>query len=1339
MKTHTMKILFLCLSIFFATEYLSAENNDYSYWTLGIDKGLSHFNVTSIYSDSKGLLWVGTVVGLNCYDGYQVKNYLHKQEEPFSIPGDHIYHISEDKNGNLWISTNNGLVRYDRAKDIFIPPYSNQRVDATVSLCLDDRILFGGNKLYQYTCKDNLFKEIPSKAITKPYMQIRGIYELREDVLLLVTNNAGIWEYHEKSGEYRSSIYHNPSFSVTVSFLDSQQNLYLSDYGEGLFVFDNKGNQRKRFTTSNSELTYNIILDIEEKDGELWLATDGGGVNIMNISCLDEITSLQHIPGDKNSIPTNAITCLHKDSHGNIWAGSVREGVIEIRNSPIRIYKDVALGNKYGLSNKTIICLCQDKDKYIWIGTDGGGVNRYNPDDETFIHFPSTYNEKVISIVEYSPTELLISLYNNGVFRFNKITGKCIPFIIVDQETNAEQCKSSYLQLINKISDDKFLFLSMTPYIYDKTTSQFTALTIKGDPSLLSSLQLISIDLDKEEAYFVQKNHLMKADLKTNLVSMFYTIDQEEKVEVVSRDYDGIFWIGTNRGLRRYDSKKNEYSLISTNLFERVSAIQIEDDNNIWIGARNTLFSYNIKEKKFVIWGESEDYSSNELSNIYQPPSYGNYIYLGGVYGMVRINTSIQPHNDSEKVIQLADIVLDGVSLWNQNGASDIRSDIRIPWNYKSLQIKVRVVDKDVFRKELFKYTVTHNDESQDIESYNTIFPLSMLLPGKYTVQVSNYTQNGTWSAPYAILNVTVTPPWYKDYRVIIAVLLLLTGFVYWRVRSIIRRKEEKIKQKMNQVIQQTNQDKIQFLVNISHELRTPLTLIYSPIRKMLEKVDGDRIEKEDHDYMKRQLIQVHKSASQMKTIIDMTLDLNKISDEQNILHKKPHVLNEWICSVAEDFRYEFEDNFIELLYHLDGTVNMVVFDDVKCATVLSNLLMNALKFSPEHSQIIISSSLQEYTVRVSVTDQGIGLGKQDLSRLFARFYQGEHYKQGNGIGLSYSKTIVKKHGGTIGAFNNSDRGATFYFELPLQSSAEIFGNDEDMEHYASLKSSLFTSDPTADGANFTTQHYSVVIAEDNSELRNFLSDSLKENFKTVYSAQDGEAAWRFIKERMPDIIVSDIMMPLCNGYELCRRVKSNPVTSHIPVILLTALGDNQSTHMGYKLGADAYIPKPFETDFLQTILRNQLRNRELIKQQYRDTYIRVTGEVPSQMVNSDELFLLKFNKIILDNLVSGELNVKFLTEQMGMSRTPLYAKLKALTNLGVNDYINRLRVEKGAELLLNSSLSINEISENIGFEYPRYFSTLFKQLKGVTPTQFRQQNTHKRHEKDESGVGKDN
>lgn len=1316
------KILFICLCLFVFGSNLFAGNNDYSYWTLGIDKGLSHYNVTSIYSDSKGLLWIGTAVGLNCYDGYDVKKYMHNHEIPFSIPGDHVFHVTEDKKENLWVSTNNGLVRYDRGKDIFVPPLANHRISITTSLSSDNQILFAGDKLYQYTYKDNSFREIVLKMKTTSSTSIKGIHELRKGVFLIILSDLGIWEYHENNGEFRPSVYSAPPSFISASFLDSKKNLYLSCYGNGLYVLNNKGFQREHLVTNSSALTYDIILDMEEKDEELWLATDGGGIDILDINHPNKISSLQYIPGNKNSIPTNSITCLHKDSNGNMWAGSVREGIIEIRNSSIRTYRDVPLGNKHGLSNKTIICLCQDEEKYIWIGTDGGGVNRYNPVDDTFIHFPSTYNEKVISIVEYSSEELLISLYNNGVYRFNKTTGQCNPFIIVDSQTNAQQCRSSYLQLINKISENKFLFLSLTPYIYDKTTSSFTALKTKEDPSLLSSLQLVSSD--DREAYFIQGNHLMKADLKDNTVSKFYTIDEKEKVEVVSRAHDGIFWIGTNLGLRCYNSKVNKYSVIPTTLFERVSAIQIGNDSSLWIGARNMLFTYNIKEGNFVIWGESDDYSSNELSNIYQPPSYKQYIYLGGVYGMVRINTSILPYNNSNKEIQLIDIILDGVSLRSQNASLEVESSIKIPWNYKSFQVKIRTVDKGVFRKELFKYIILHNGESLEVESYSTMLSLNILLPGKYTVLVSSYTQNGTWGPSCTILDIIVTPPWYKDYRIIISVLILLAGFIYWRVRNSIRRKDEKIKQKMYMVVQKANQDKIQFLVNISHELRTPLTLIYSPLRKVLEKVDGERIEIEDCDFIKKQLTRVYKSANQMKTIINMTLDLNKISSEQNILHKKPHALNEWICSVADDFQYESNDKSIDMMYCFDEAISKIVFDDNKCSMVLSNLLMNALKFSPEHSQIKISSLLQENFVRVSVSDQGIGLGDLDIDKLFTRFYQGDHYKQGSGIGLAYSKTIITKHGGIIGTFNNSDGGATFYFELPLQSSAEAFGGEEDDQSYASLSNpSLFVSTSLSDNADFGTQSYSVVIAEDNDELRSFLAGSLEENFHVIYSARDGEGAWKIISEKMPDIIISDIMMPHCDGYELCQRIKSNLMTSHIPVILLTALGDSKSTHVGYKLGADAYISKPFDIDFLQTILRNQLRNRELIKQQYRETYIRVIDEMPTQAVNnSDEQFLLKLNKVILDNLLSTELNVKFLTEQMGMSRTPLYTKLKALTDLGVNDYINRLRIEKGAELLLKSSLSVNEISDNIGFEYSRYFSTVFKQIKGVTPTQYRQQ-----------------
>lgn len=1328
-----MKTLLLCLYTLLISSILSAENNDYSYWTLDIDKGLSHSNVTSVYSDSKGLLWIGTTVGLNCYDSYQIKNYFYKQEIPFSLPGNHILHISEDNASNLWVSTTNGLVKYDRIKDIFIPPFANQKVHITSFHCTNDKMLFGGEKLYQYTYKDKLFKEIPLNNRIHSNSQIIGIYPWKRGTFLLVFSNDGIWEYDEIKNECRPSSFFKPPFHINSSYLDSQKNLYLSGYGMGLYIFDSGGKQREHLTTQNSALTYNVILDMSEKNGKLWLATDGGGINILDINHPTQISSIKHTPGDKNSLPTNSITCLYKDSRQNIWAGSVREGVFEIKDSSIRTYKDAPLGNKYGLSNKTIICLCQDNNQYIWIGTDGGGVNRYNPADETFIHYPPTYNEKVVSIVEYSPTELLISLYNNGVYRFNKTTGQCTPFTIVNSKINTQLCQSGYLQLINKVSEDKFLFLSYLPYIYSKQTGLFIPLKIKGDQSLLSSLQLISIN--GQEAYFIQKNHLMKANLTNGNLTIFYTIDSKEKVGVVSGGYDRIFWIGTDRGLRYYDSKNKKYNKIQTNLFERVSAIQIENDERIWIGAQNMLFSFNTKEKKFVIWGESDDYSSNDLSNIYQPPYYDKYIYLGGIHGMVRINTAILPDNDSQKEIQLADITLDGVSLWNQSFPMDMKDGIRIPWNYKSLQIKIKTIGKDVFRKELYRYTITHNGESQYIESYNPILPLNILSPGKYSIEVSFYTHNGIWSVPYQITNFTITPPWYKDFRIITAVFLLLAGMTYWRVRSTIHKKEEKIKQKMDRMIQKADQEKIQFLVNISHELRTPLTLIYSPIKKMLEKVDGENIRKEELDSLKRQLTQVHKSANQMKTIINMTLDLNKISSEENILHKKPHVLNEWICSIAEDFRYEFEDKCISLTYHLDNSVNVVTFDDIKCETVLSNLLMNALKFSHEHSQIQITSSLIEERIRISVSDQGIGLGQLDPNKLFTRFYQGNHNKQGSGIGLSYCKTIVKRHGGTIGAFNNSDKGATFYFELPLQSTD--IQRQELTDHVTSLDAFQIPSDNITSQTNFTTQIYTVVIADDNDELRDFLFDALKGYFKTIYPVQDGEEAWTIITEKMPDIIISDIMMPHINGYELCQKVKSNPLTSHIPVVLLTALGDSNSTHTGYKLGADAYLPKPFDLDLLQTIIQNQLRNRELMKQQYRNTFIRPTNETTSSVSNYDEQFLLKFNKLILENL-ARDLNVKFLTEQMGISRTPLYAKLKALTDLGVNDYINRIRLEKGVELLIHTSLSINEISEKIGFEYPRYFSTLFKQVKGVTPTQFRQQNIVTTSEKDDSGEEKD-
>ncbi|MEG1562381.1 MAG: response regulator, partial [Bacteroides sp.] len=788
-----------------------------------------------------------------------------------------------------------------------------------------------------------------------------------------------------------------------------------------------------------------------------------------------------------------------------------------------------------------------------------------------------------------------------------------------------------------------------------------------------------------------------------------------EEIQAMTRDEHGIFWIGTNRGLRSFDPATGRYAKVVTNLFERVTAV-VAADGQLWIGAQNALFSYHIAQRKFFLWQEADGYLPNELSNAYLAPSSDPYLYIGGSHGLVQIKKSMAATPAIPPRITLADAVVDGVSGGDLPASTPTGTPaLTLPWNYKSLQLKIISLEPDLFKKRLFRYTIeqhgTRAADTKVMETYQPILHLDLLPPGNYDVHVSCYTDHGNWSAPIPLIKLEVTPPWYRDLRFLLPAALLLLALLGARLRVYIRRKEAKMKSELDQLVQQTDHEKVQFLVNISHELRTPLTLIYTPLQKVIEKIDTETIRPEEWMPLRHQLANIHQSANRMKDIINMTLDLNRISDDENTLRLRPHALNEWVCSVAETFTYELQAKQITLVYALDDTLETVDFDDRKCESVLSNLLMNALKFTPEGSRITLSTTLQTDRVRVSVADQGIGLQHADAGKLFTRFYQGDHSAGGSGIGLSYAHALIEKHGGAVGAFNHTDRGATFYFELPLSSHPAG-------EPLASLSPPL--PDVTS---SFATTAYTVVVAEDNDELRAFLADALKTEFKAVYPAANGQEAWTMVTAKMPDLVLSDIMMPVMNGYELCQKVKTDAQTSHIPVVLLTARGDTSSTTSGYQQGADAYLSKPFDLAYLQVILRNQLRNRELMKNKYRALSLRLTPDPATlPLANSDEAFLLQLNKVILDHLSSKELNVKFLTEQMGMSRSPLYAKLKALTNLGVNDYLNQLRIEKACELLLHTSHTIAEISEEVGFEYQRYFSTLFKQQKGVTPTQYKLQ-----------------
>ena len=512
---------------------------------------------------------------------------------------------------------------------------------------------------------------------------------------------------------------------------------------------------------------------------------------------------------------------------------------------------------------------------------------------------------------------------------------------------------------------------------------------------------------------------------------------------------------------------------------------------------------------------------------------------------------------------------------------------------------------------------------------------------------------------------------------------------------------------------QQVYEEKVRFLINISHELRTPLTLIHAPLSRILKSLSSD-----DNHYLP--LKAIYRQSQRMKNLINMVLDVRKMEVGESKMQIQPHPLNQWIEHVSQDFINEGEAKNVRIRYTLDPRIETVSFDKDKCETILSNLLINALKHSPENTEITITSELlpEAGRVRISISDQGNGLQQVDIRKLFTRFYQGTGEQSGTGIGLSYSKILVELHGGSIGARNNQETGATFFFELPLKQ-----GTEEIICQPKAYLNELISDDKNEhipNENNFDTTPYTILVVDDNPDLTDFLKKSLGEYFKRIVIASDGVEALQLIKNHAPDIIVSDVMMPRMNGYELCKNMKEDITISHIPIILLTARDDKQSQLSGYKNGADGYLTKPFEIEMLMEIVRNRLKNRESTKKRYLNAGL-IPAVEESTFSQADETFLLKLNQIIQENLDSSSLDVTFICKEIGMSRASLYNKLKALTDMGANDYINKFRMEKAITLITGTEMSFTEIAEKVGFTTSRYFSTAFKQYTGDTPTQYKE------------------
>lgn len=1304
-KAHVLKRYSFLIWILFFVLSTKAEQQDYYFRQISLEQGLSQSRVQCIYRDHQGVIWIGTKWGLNSYDQSELKSYFHDREQPNSLPDNFIRFITEDRLGDLYVSTNKGIAIYNKAENQFQPlKYNGKPFNAWSYLQIGDNFLFGGEEtLYQYNLMDKSITTIFPDIDGDKLKCINRIFQWSPDVLITSSKKDGLWMYDLiKKKMYRCPFVKERE--INTIFVDSQNRLWVSFYGKGIACYSKEGKRLFSLSTKNSGLNNDIIFDFLEKDNQLWIATDGGGINILDFQTM-KFSHLKHISDDEQSLPNNSIYRLYKDQMDNIWIGSIHGGLFAIKKVFIKTYKDVPLNNPNGVSERTVVSIFEDKDTLLWIGTDGGGINSFDQKTNTFHHYPTTYGEKVTSITDFSENELLLSCFNKGVFTFNKRTAQMQPFPIINDSISKREFSSGDLVNLYATKDNIYI-LGAKVYIYNKHTRQ-TSILYAPQIDIQRQIAMQAIYSDDTHLYLMGTNNLFKLNFKTNELSSLVNMKEGDDFTSACRDDKGNFWIGSNFGQLFYNKQTGKTEKIHTNLFNSVSSLAYDKKGKVWIGAQNMFFAYIINEKRFVILDESDGVPSNELIFTPIPALRTPNLYMGGTMGLVRINTDIIFESNSSPILKLLEVKLNGKSTLKQVN----NNCISIPWNHSSFNIKVIADEKNSFRKHLFRYVITGKDKMV-IESYLQTLELGTLASGEYTISVSCDTSNGEWSQPTEILTIIVSPPWWKSTWFIILCIFfafLVAGMVFF---SLIRKKENRLKREMREHEKKIYEEKIRFLINISHELRTPLTLIYASLKRILNK-------EVKQDELPEYLQGAFKQANQMKDIINIVLDARKMEVGQEVLHISSHPLHKWIQEVAETFQTASKAKEIEITYDFDDSIQSIAYDDTKCKVVLSNLIMNALKYSPNQTRIVIKTIRTNESIQVHVQDQGIGLDNVDIKKLFTRFYQGKHNEGGSGIGLSYAKMLIDLHGGRMGAFNNKDRGATFFYEIPANLQEQEVSCPQH-SYLNELLSSPEEEEKIESGA-FSLQGYSLLIVEDKQDLREFLKNALKDKFKKIYQAENGLVALEVIKQQQPDIIVSDVMMPQMNGYQLCKEIKENLNISHIPVILLTARADSESQMLGYKLGADAYLPKPFEMEMLLSVIQNQMRNREYIKSRYRGNQF-ILSPQEATFSNADEQFMIKLNEMIDQNLSQPDLDVKFLTAQMAMSRTSLYNKIKELTGMGANDYINRRRIDKAIILLTQSDMSITEISEQVGFTYQRYFSTLFKEMKGMTPSQFRAQ-----------------
>ncbi|MBN1926792.1 MAG: response regulator [Prolixibacteraceae bacterium] len=1358
----------VCLLLFVVAS--TAQTKTFQFKKLDVNTGLSSNQINTIHKDSRGFVWIGTVNGLNRFDGYNLRIFRKGRNPLYSINDNLVQNIFEDNRGQLWIVTSSGLNIFDPVTEKFTHPDSVLHLNIpvpTVNIVntLVDRennfwIINQTNGLYRRDAKTDSILFVPNDGIYG--LADTSITDCRlspDGTFWILHSNFVVEKYNPISLKIVKRFQLNDRIQegeyVFRLLVDSDDNLwiYSRNKNDGIYYLNSKNEKIIHFSAGSVShpINSNIITSAQENsDGNILIGSDHGGLIVISKKNLT-VKNYTNDPGDKNSISQNSITCMYKDNENIVWLGTYKKGISYYHpgffkfetytQHPFRLnwlnYEDVNsfvedrkgnlwIGTNGGgivyfdrirnsfktyknnpsdpnsLSNDVIVDLCLDHEGGLWIGTFLGGLNYF--DGKTFtcyMHNPDDPNSisdnEIWSIIEDTNQQIWIGTLGSGLERYDHENNR----FIHHRAEDINSVSSNYIMAICQDKDGNIWFAT-------------------GN----------GVDLyDRESGRFIQFYKNSGPNSPNNVTS--------NTILDVYCDSRGMVWIGSRNGLSYYNPVSQKFTTLTTDdgLPDNNILTVLEDDSgNIWMGTPmglcNLIMEGNNNEISFRIkvYDERDGLHGKEFNEHAALKTRKGELVFGGADGF----SIFQPENLSS-LPQNPDIVLTGISVQNKpvKVGQEVNKRVLLPvaLNYID-QITLKHFEKTfaLTFAALNFFTPEKTVYHYKMEGFNTEWTATSLSsreitytnlhPGDYVFRVYATDFDNLVRSEEIQLKINIPPPAWKTKWAYSFYLALILFGVFYSIQLFIRRERNKMLLHQERVetakVHEMDMMKIKFFTNISHEFRTPLTLILSPLDKII-KATIDQSTKD-------QLILIKHNGKRLLNLVNQLLDFRRLEVQGLTLLCREDDLVGFCREATASFSDLSESRNIELNFSSNVQKIKASFDYDKIEKVLFNLLSNAFKFTPGNGTINVNIIYQNAEnkgehVLIQVCDTGIGIPEDKKEIIFERFVQnlpqGATVNRGSGIGLSLTREFVQMHGGTITVKSEVGKGSCFEVMLPVKDhivseqpkalNENVAGNAKKTKEYAENK-------PHDNGS------LKLLLVEDNPDIRFYLKDNLKLQY-IIFEASNGAEAWETTLKDMPDLIVTDIMMPQMDGIELCRKIKTDNRTSHIPVIMLTARTADQHQIEGLETGADDYITKPFNFEMLELRIKNLIEQRNKLRNLFQKNFDLQPSEI--SVTSLDEKFLKKIKDITENNMHEPNFSVEKLSSEFGISRAHLYNKLVALTGKTPIEFIRILRLRRAAQLLEKSQLTVMEIAYKVGFNDPRYFTKHFKNEYNMTPSQY--------------------